>query len=92
MWHPQAADTQTNTIKSQEWNFGSLNSQVFTTNNYDVNYVQLLVFYVNIYTYIYMLITKWYVHSEYLFIHGIPEAILKMSATGNDADGCWTRL
>ena len=35
----------------------------FTTNNYDVNYLQ------------------------YLFMHGIPEAILKMLAAENDADG-----
>ena len=26
------------------------------------------------------------------FTHGIPEAILKMLARENDADGCWVQL
>ena len=40
----------------------------------------------------YVFITNQYVNSEYLFIHGIPEAILEMLAAENDADGCWMRL
>ena len=39
-----------------------------------------------------MFITNWYVNSEYLFIHGIPGAILEMLAAENNADGCWMRL
>ena len=35
-----------------------------------------------------MFIINQYVNSEYLFIHGIPEAILEMLATENDAHGC----
>ena len=42
---------------------------------------------------IYMFITDWYVNSQFLFTNGIrPDAILKMSATETDADGCWMRL
>ena len=39
-----------------------------------------------------MFMTNYYVNTEYWFIHGIPEAILKTSATENDADGCWIQL
>ena len=39
-----------------------------------------------------MFVSNQYVNSEYLFIHGIPEAILEMLAAENDADGCWMRL
>ena len=35
-----------------------------------------------------MFITNQYVNSEYLFIHGIHGAIIKMLATENSADGC----
>ena len=50
-----------------------------------------------VYTYlfcalIYVFITNQYVNSEYLFIYGIPKAILEMLAAENDADGCWIRL
>ena len=39
-------------IESQEWNFGSLQSQrIFTTQNYDVNYLQLLVLGVDMHVY-----------------------------------------
>ena len=41
---------------------------------------------------IYMFIANWYINCEYLFKHGVPEAILKMLATENDADGCRMRL
>ena len=41
---------------------------------------------------IYVFTTNQYVNSEYLFIHGIPEAILEMLATENDAVDCWMRL
>ena len=40
----------------------------------------------------YMFKTNQYANSEYLFIHGIPEAILEMLGPENDADGCWMRL
>ena len=56
----------------------------FTTNNYDVNYIQLIVL---CYALIYVFITNWYINNEYLFIHGIPEAILWLLATENEADG-----
>ena len=39
-----------------------------------------------------MFITTKYINCEYVFIHGIPKAILKMSPTENDADGCWVPL
>ena len=39
-----------------------------------------------------MFMTNQYVNSEYLFIHGIPEAILEMLAAENDTDSCWMRL
>ena len=88
MGHPLAAGTQTIKIKLQEWNFGSLKSQkvFFTTNNYDVNYLQLLVLCVNICVY-----NKKNVNSECLFIRDIHEAILKMSATENDIDGYYNK-
>ena len=39
-----------------------------------------------------MFTTNWYVNSEYLFIHGIPGAILKMPVTENDANDCLMQL
>ena len=62
-------------------------TKVLTTNSYDVNCLQILVLRA-----IYMFTTNQYVNNEYLSIHGILEAILKMVATEKDADGCWMRL
>ena len=36
----------------------------------------------------YVFITNYYVNNECLFIHGFPEAILKVSATENVVDDC----
>ena len=87
MWHPVATGTQTITVKSEEWNVGGRKSQTVIYNQLlrrNLQSTELCV--------LYMFITNQYVNREYLFIHGIPQAILEMLAAENDADGCWMRL
>ena len=81
MWRPLAADTQTITIKSQKWNFGSQKSPKVFYNQQLWRELCTITCFVR-----YLFITDQYVNSEYLFIHGIPEAILDMLAAENDAD------
>ena len=90
MWLHLAAGTQYITIKSQEWNFGAKSQKKYKKSQ--KSFLQPTITTSNIYSclwsvLIHVFLTNKYADTECLFIHGIPEAIRKMLATENYADG-----